>query len=152
MARFRVVIEAETDQGFGEMLAVANELGLRARVERVETGAVAPMPQPRVSTPALVNGTGHNDDVAWGGLMSRIKEPQKDVLRCIKEHPQGMTAKQIGEALDRGTTSITGSIGPGLNNNIPKAGFKMEQIIVIRDVGGVATYFPGPVLLAHAVT
>lgn len=75
------------------------------------------------------------------------------MLRQIKNHPKGITAAGMATNLGwDGITSVTGVMGPGLLRNIPKAGYQLEEIIVVKKgPNDVKMYLPGPVLVANDV-
>jgi hypothetical protein len=87
----------------------------------------------------------------WGSLIASLNRSQLDVLYTIKNNPDGVTSPQIGELLDREANSIAGTIGGGLQKNIPRAGLDFDQVIRVHVVHGKNHYLPGPLLLAQEV-
>ena len=76
-----------------------------------------------------------------------INTNQVSVLRIIRNHPEGISVREIATALNCSNNSVSGYIGGGIRKNIPKAGLSHEDILITKRVGSQFIYYPGPTLL-----
>jgi len=148
VAKFTITLKGAGGDVVAEIVQLATQYGLSLNLDWEDGDPVAAAVEATVAEVSEPRIVADSSPGKWAALLSILTHGQYDVLRVIASHPAGITAEKIGEKLGRGTSSITGSMGPGLLRNIPKAGYDIDEVLSIRD-GRVKLYFPGPQLSNH---